>query len=389
MRIYLDHNATTPVAPEVASAVAAALVDEFGNPSSVHHFGQRAKAALDVARQAVADLIGAQPAEIVFTGGGTEADNLALRGSVDALAAAGRRHVVVSAIEHEAVLATLKALGRRGIESTRVEVGVDGIVSPEAVAAAIRPDTALVSIMHANNEVGTLQPVAGIAALAHARDVAVHTDAVQTAGRIPVDVEALGVDLLTLSAHKFSGPKGVGALYVRRGTRLAATTTGGRQERNRRAGTENVPGIVGLGVAAALARRRMADEGPRLACLRDRLEQGILATIPGTAINGAVDRRIPNTTNLSFEGVEAESLLIALDLEGIAVSTGSACSSGTLEPSHVLRAMGLGTHRTQSSLRFSLGATTDTTHIDRTLDVLAGLVARLRRLAGSGARPAR
>lgn len=386
MRIYLDHNATTPVAPEVASAVAAALVDEFGNPSSVHHFGQRAKVALDSARQAVADLLGAQPAEIVFTGGGTEGDNLALRGRVDALAAGGRRHVVVSAIEHEAVLATLKALGRRGIESTLVEVGVDGIVSSDAVAAAIRPETALVSIMHANNEVGTLQPVAEIAALAHARDVAVHTDAVQTAGRIPVDVEALGVDLLTLSAHKFSGPKGVGALYVRRGTQLAPTATGGRQERNRRAGTENVPGIVGLGVAAVLARRRLVDEGPRLACLRDRLERGILATIPGTTVNGAVDRRIPNTTNLSFEGVEAESLLIALDLEGIAVSTGSACSSGTLEPSHVLRAMGLGTHRTQSSLRFSLGATTDAAHIDRVLDVLPGLVTRLRRLAGSGAR---
>ncbi len=389
MRIYLDHNATTPVAPDVAAAVAAALVDEYGNPSSVHHFGQRAKAALDTAREAVADLVGAQPAEIVFTSGGTESDNLAIRGAAGALWSAGKRHLVASAIEHDAVLATLKALGRRGWEITLAAVDRDGRLAPDAVAASLRPETALVSIMHANNEIGVIQPVAEIARLAHERGVLVHTDAVQSVGRIPVDVRTLGVDLLSLSAHKFHGPKGVGALFVRRGTRLEATTTGGRQERNRRAGTENVPGLVGLGVAAALAQSTLATEGPRLAALRDRLEAGVLAAVPDTVVNGAVDSRLPNTTNISFDGVEAEALLIALDLEGIAVSTGSACSSGTLEPSHVLRAMGLPTHRTQNALRFSLGAGTEASQIDRVLDVLPGLVARLRRLAGTGARAPR
>lgn len=389
MRIYLDHNATTPVAPDVAAAVAAALVDEYGNPSSVHHFGQRAKAALDTARQAVADLVGAQPAEIVFTSGGTESDNLAIRGAAGALWSAGKRHLVASTIEHDAVLATLKALGRRGWETTLVAVDRDGRLAPDAVAASLRPDTALVSIMHANNETGVILPVAEITRLAHERGVLVHTDAVQSVGRIPVDVGTLGVDLLSLSAHKFHGPKGVGALFVRRGTRLEATTTGGRQERNRRAGTENVPGLVGLGIAASLAQPTLATEGPRLAALRDRLEAGVLAAVPDTVVNGAVDSRLPNTTNISFDGVEAEALLIALDLEGIAVSTGSACSSGTLEPSHVLRAMGLPAHRTQNALRFSLGAGTEAAQIDRVLAVLPGLVARLRRLAGTGVRARR
>jgi cysteine desulfurase len=380
MHLYLDHNATTPLAEPVLAAMTEALRDGFGNASSVHHFGQRAKAALDTARGAVAALIGAEPAEIVFTSGGTEADNLAVRGVADLVEPAGRRHLVVSAIEHEAVLQTAKVLHKRGWEITHVRCSSAGVIDAAEVAAAIRDDTALVSVMHANNEIGTLQPVAAIAASARARGVPVHTDAVQTVGKVPVDVRELGVDLLSLTAHKMHGPKGAGVLFVRRGTRLAPLLTGGRQERNRRGGTENVPAIVGLGVAAELARERMPLEGPRQAALRDRLEAEILARIAGTAVNGARDGRVPNTTNISFDGVEAEALLIALDLEGIAVSTGAACSSGTLEPSHVLRAMGLPAHRVQSAIRFSLGAGTTDADIDRVLDVLPPIVARLRTL---------
>jgi cysteine desulfurase len=386
MRIYLDHNATTPVAPEVADTVARVLREDFGNPSSIHHFGQRAKALLDEARSEVAALVGGDPSEIVFTSGGTESDNFALRGAAEALEASGRRHLIATAIEHEAVVNTLKALARRGWRTTLLNVGASGIVSTEALAEALTDDTALVSVMAANNEIGTIQPVAELAAMARARGALVHTDAVQAVGKVPVDVKALGVDLLTLSAHKFNGPKGAGALWIRRGTRLAAFVTGGRHERNRRAGTENVPGLAGLGAAARLARARIAAGPAPLAALRDRLEQGILDRIPGTAVNGERARRVPNTANVSFEGVEAESLLIALDLEGVAVSTGSACSSGTLEPSHVLRAMGLGPHRTQGSIRFSLGPSNTEAEIDRVLDRLPAIVEKLRALAGSHAR---
>jgi cysteine desulfurase len=382
MRIYLDHNATTPPAAPVVEVMAAVLRDEFGNASSVHYYGQRAKARLDDARAQVAALIGGEPAELVFTSGGTEADNLALRGVAES--AGPRRHLVASAIEHEAVLTTLKALGRRDWRVTLLPVGGEGIVDPEALRAAITDQTALVSVMHANNEIGTIQPVAALADLAHERGALFHTDAVQSAGKIPVNVGALGVDLLTLSAHKFHGPQGAGALWVRRGLRLMSTMTGGKQERSRRAGTENLPALAGMGVAARLAREKLADEMPRLAGLRDRLEQGILTAVPGTVVNGQPDARVPNTTNISFEGVEAESLLIALDLEGIAVSTGSACSSGTLAPSHVLRAMGLGSHRAQSSLRFSLGGGTSQAEIDRVLSVLPGMVERLRSLSRAG-----
>jgi cysteine desulfurase len=385
-RLYLDHNATTPVAPAVADAVARTLGEEFGNPSSVHHFGQRAKAALDEARSAVALLIGAEPSEVVFTSGGTESDNLALRGAAEALEPKGRRHLVASAIEHEAVLKTVKALARRGWSATLVPVGASGIVEVEALEAAITPQTAIVSVMHANNEIGTVQPVAALAAVARRHGALMHTDAVQSAGKIPVRAGDLGVDLLTLSAHKFSGPKGAGALWIRRGTTLTAILTGGRQERNRRAGTENVPALVGFGVAARLARETLEADAARVGALRDRLEAGVLAAVSGTAVNGAREPRVPNTTNISFEGVEAESLLIALDLEGIAVSTGSACSSGTLEPSHVLRAMGLSPHRAQSSIRFSLGATTTASEIDRVLDVLPRAVATLRQLTRAGIR---
>ncbi len=385
MRVYFDYNATTPPAPEVVERVAAATRDLFGNASSVHHFGQQAKAALDVARSEVAALIQADPSEVVFTSGGTESDNFALRGAAEALEPAGRRHLVVSAIEHEAVLNTVKALGKRGWRVTLVPVDQSGVVAPDKVAEVLADDTALVSVMHANNEIGTIQPVAEIAALAHARGALVHTDAVQSVGKIPVNVRALGVDLLSLSAHKFNGPKGAGILYVRRGTRLLPILTGGKHERNRRAGTENVPAIVGMGVAARLAARKMEDEAARVSALRDRLEAGILAAVPGTAVNGAGSARVPNTSNISFDRIEAESLLIALDLEGIAVSTGSACSSGTLEPSHVLKAMGYPVHRTQNSLRFSLGSFSTGEEVDRVISVLPRLVDKLRTLTRAGA----
>jgi cysteine desulfurase len=374
MRVYFDYNATTPPGPDVVDAVTRTTRDLFGNPSSVHYYGQQAKTALDEARSAVAGLIGADPSEIVFTSGGTESDNFAIRGAADALDGKGRRHLVASGIEHEAVLNTLKALARTGWRTTIVPVEPSGIVSPERVREAIEGDTALVSVMHANNEIGTIQPVAEIAALAHERGALMHTDAVQSAGKIPVDVRALGVDLLALSAHKFNGPKGAGVLWVKRGTRMQPLLTGGKHERNRRAGTENVPAIAGLGVAARLAASKLSDEALRVGRLRDRLEAGILAAVPGTIVNGQTDRRVPNTTNISFDRVEAESLLIALDLQGIAVST------GTLEPSHVLRAMGFPPHRTQNSLRFSLGMFSTDEEVDRVVSVLPELVEKLRAL---------
>lgn len=389
MRVYFDYNATTPPAPEVIDRVAAATRDLFGNASSVHHFGQQAKAALDEARSATAALLNADPSEVVFTSGGTESDNFAIRGAAEALEPTGRRHLIATAIEHEAVLNTLKALARRGWRTTLLPVDQSGVVSPDRLREALADDTALVSVMHANNEIGTIQPVAEIVRVAHERGALVHTDAVQSAGKIPVDVRALGVDLLTLSAHKFNGPKGAGALYIRRGTRMQPILTGGKHERNRRAGTENVPAIAGMGVAARLAIQKMEAEGARVAALRDTLEAGILAAVPGTVVNGGQSARVPNTTNISFDRIEAESLLIALDLEGIAVSTGSACSSGTLEPSHVLRAMGFPAHRTQNSLRFSLGLFSTSDEVDRVVQTLPRLVEKLRGLTRAGAVAAR
>ena len=380
MRIYLDHNATTPPSDAVVQQMTATLRDEFGNPSSVHHFGQRAKAIIDEARSAVARLIGADPGDVVFTGGGTEGDNLAIRGIAEALEPTGRKHLIASAIEHEAVLNTLKALARRGWKTTLLPVNETGIVSPDTLRLAMTDDTALVSVMHANNEIGTVQPIPELATIARERRALFHTDAVQSAGKIPTDVKTLGVDLLSISAHKFYGPKGVGALWIRRGVRLQPPLTGGKQERSRRAGTENVAGIAGMGVAAREAIAKMDSEAGRLAALRDRLEDGILRSVTGTALNGVRSPRVPNTTNISFDRTEAESLLIALDLEGVAVSTGSACSSGTLEPSHVLKAMGFPPHRTQNSLRFSLGAANTETEIDRVIAVLPGIVEKLRSL---------
>jgi cysteine desulfurase len=336
---------------------------------------------LDEARSQVAALIDAEPGDVVFTSGGTEADNFAIRGAAEAMELAGRRHLIASSIEHEAVLTTLKSLERRGWTTSLLPVDRSGIVDPDALRHAMRDDTAVVSVMHANNEIGTIQPVRELAAIAHERGALFHTDAVQSVGKIPVSARELGVDMLSLSGHKFNGPKGTGALWLRRGTRLTATMTGGRQERNRRAGTENVPALAGLGLAAKIAREKLTGS-QSLEELRDRLEAGVLAKVADTAVNGARDRRVPNTTNISFEGIEAESLLIALDLEGVAVSTGSACSSGSLEPSHVLKAMGLPSHRGTSSIRFSFGTGNTIEEVDFVVGKLPALVDKLRALTG-------
>jgi cysteine desulfurase len=383
MRIYFDHNATTPVDPSAADVMMRVLRDEYGNASSVHRLGQQAKSVMDEARSAVSSLIGAEPSELVFTSGGTEADNFALRGAAEALEPTGRKHLIATSIEHEAVLVTLKALARRGWRTTLLPVGESGIVSPDALRDALTDDTAIVSVMHANNELGTIQPVAELAAIARSKGALVHTDAVQSVAKIPVNVRELGVDLLSLSAHKFNGPKGAGALWIKRGTRIVPILTGGKHERTRRAGTENVPAIAGMGAAAEQGRAKLGTEAARVAALRDRLEREVLSRIPATVVNGARERRVPNTTNISFERIEAESLLIALDLEGIAVSTGAACSSGTLEPSHVLRAMGLPTHRAQNSIRFSLGAGNTDAEIDYLLEKLPRAVEKLRSLTGA------
>ncbi len=381
MRIYLDHNATTPVDSTVVDTVSNVLRNCYGNASSVHTFGQSAKALLDNARSTVAALLGAQPAEIVFTGGGTESDNLAIRGTAGLHKPTGRRHLITSTIEHEAVLNTIKDLTRHGWTATYLSVGASGVINPADLKDAISEQTALVSIMHANNEIGTLQPINELASIAHSYGALFHTDAVQTAGKHPIRVTELDVDLLSISGHKFNGPKGVGALWIKRGTRLTSSLTGGRQERNRRAGTENIAGIAGLGIAAQVASNKLTSETSRLGQLRDRLESDILCNVAGTELNGT-GQRISNTTNISFQGIEAEALLIALDLEGIAVSTGSACSSGTLEPSHVLQAMGFTPQRAQSSIRFSLGLGNTEEQITRVVESLPPIVTKRRQLSG-------
>jgi cysteine desulfurase len=374
-RIYLDHNATTPVDPRVLEAMLPFLREDFGNPSSLHWFGQRARAAVEAARAQVAALLGAESAEIVFTASGSESDNMALRGAL--AKAGGPRRVVTSAVEHHAVLNTVKALGAEGVAAGIARVGEDGRLDLDDLRAQLADGALLVSVMLANNETGVVQPVADAARLARERGALVHCDAVQAGGKAAVDVRALDVDLLTLSAHKLYGPKGVGCLYVRRGTPLAPLVRGGAQERNRRAGTENVPGIVGFGAAAAVAREALEFEAPRVAALRDRLEARLLA-IPGVRRNGD-GPRVPNTTNVSFEGVDAEALLVALDLEGVAVSTGAACAAGGIEPSHVLRAMGQPPERVQSSLRLSLGRGTTREDVDRAADVIWDVVGRMRK----------
>jgi cysteine desulfurase len=374
-RIYLDHNATTPVDPRVLDAMLPVLREGFGNPSSLHWYGQQARALLDEARAHAARLVGATPSEIVFTASGTEADNMAVRGAAGA-AREPRRTILYSAIEHHAVMNTARALAEEGWPVEVIRVGADGLVDLDDLRAKVDATTALVAVMRANNETGVIQPVAEVARIAHAAGALVHCDGVQAAGKIPIDVRALDVDTLALSAHKFYGPKGVGMLYVKRGTRLKPWARGGSQERNRRAGTENVAGIVGLGRAAALAADDLLAEAPRLEALRDRLEQRLLA-IPGARRNGEAPR-VPNTANVSFEGIEAESLLMALDLAGIAVSTGAACAAGAVEPSHVLRGMGLAMERVQGSIRLSLGRATTAGAVDRAADAIAAAVEKQR-----------
>jgi cysteine desulfurase len=374
-RVYLDHNATTPLDPRVLEAMLPCLRESFGNPSSLHWFGQRARAAVEDARGRVASLVGADPAEIVFTASGSESDNMALRGALVKTRRA--RRVVVTAVEHHAVLNTAKALAEEGATIEVARVGEDGRLELGDLRAQLENPAAVVSVMLANNETGVLQPVAEAARLAHACGALVHCDAVQAGGRAAIDVRALDVDLLTLSAHKLYGPKGVGCLYVRRGTPMAPLVRGGAQERNRRAGTENVAGIVGFGAAASLAREGLAAESQRMGSLRDRLE-ALLLEIPGARRNGGRER-LANTANVSFEGVDAEALVIALDLEGIAASTGAACAAGGVEPSHVLKAMGFTPERVQSSLRLSLGRGTTEQEIDRAADVIAAVVGRQRK----------
>ena len=386
--IYLDHNATTPVHPAVLEAMLPYLGAEFGNPSSVHQFGQRASHAIEQARESVAALIGARSSEIVFTSGGTEADNTAILGVIGTAlrgqrhSAAAPPHLITTVIEHDAVLNSCRALEGRGISVTYVPVDAGGIVSPDAIRAAIRPETALISVMYANNEIGTLQPVDEIAqeiarTAAEAR-IPLHTDAVQAAGKIAIDVNRLGVQLLSLSAHKFCGPKGAGALFVRKGVEIDPLLHGGPNERRRRAGTENVAGIVGLGKAAELARRDLAETSARMAELRYRLEKGLLAAVPGARVNGDRARRIPNTCNLLLPGTESESLLIALDLAGLACSAGAACSSGAVDPSHVLTAIGLTPAQARASVRLSVGRATTPEEIDRALELIPAAVARQR-----------
>ena len=376
--IYFDHNATTPIAPEVLEAVVSALGQSYGNASSIHSFGQAAKQQMEAARRQVAMLIHASPKEVVFNSGGTESDNMALLGV--ARGVSGPRHVITTAVEHPAVLGACAQLEREGVEITRVAVGSAGVADPDEVRRALRPETVLVSVMHANNETGAIQPVGEIARITREAGVPFHVDGVQALGKIPVDVARLGVDFYSMSAHKLYAPKGVGGLYIRKGARWSTLTFGGHHERDRRPGTENVPGIAGFGVAAEMACRDHGG-GLSIAALRDRLEAAVLDRIPGTGVNGARASRVPNTTNIYFDGIDGEALVIALDLAGFAVSTGSACSSGAVTPSHVLTAMGVRAERARASIRFSLGASNTLEQVDALTNALEHAVARLRKIS--------
>lgn len=379
-RIYLDNNATTPVASEVLEAMLPFYRESFGNPSSIHALGQKVKIAIDEAREEVAALLGAEAGEIVFTSGGTEADNLAIKGTAWALQERGK-HIITSAIEHPAVLNTCQYLEEQGFDVTYLPVDSQGRINPEDVRAAISSRTILITIMHANNETGCLQPIAEIGKMARERGVCFHTDAVQSAGKVPLRVKEWGMDLLSVSAHKIHGPKGVGALFIRKGLEIQPLAHGGHHERGKRAGTENVAGIIGLGAACRLAGRNLEGEAQRLAALRDRLWSGIQEQLPQVRLNGHLKEQLPHTLNCSFPGIEGESLLINLDLMGVAVSTGSACASGSIKPSHVLMAMGIPEAVCRSALRFSLGRYNTQEEIDYVLDVLPPIVERLRKMS--------
>ena len=376
-RVYLDNNATTPVLPEVLEAMRPYFGENFGNASSIHHHGQETRAAVERSRDSVASLLGCRPAEIVFTSGGTEGDNLAVAG----LAGAGD-HIITSSVEHHAVLHACKHLEETGCEVTFLPVDGRGLIDPEDVRRALRPNTKLISIMMANNETGVLQPVDEIGKIAAEADVYFHTDAVQAASKVPIDVKRIGCDALSISGHKMHAPQGVGALYVRRGTHLRPLFYGGRHERSRRAGTENVPGIVGLGKAAELAMQGFErGDDKHVSALRDRLECGILAQVDEAGVNGEGAPRVPNTTGIYFDHIEGEAMVISLDLKGLAVSTGAACSSGAIEPSHVLTAMGLRSDRARASIRFSLGKQNTEEEIDIALALVPETVARLREIS--------
>ncbi len=374
-RVYLDHNASTPVHPEVVAEMLPFLTERFGNPSSVHAFGREAREGLDLAREKVARLLGVRPDEVVFTSGGTESDNFALKGLAEAR---GKGHIITSRIEHHAVLRTCQALESLGFAVTYLPVDKHGMVDPDDVRRAIRPDTFIVSVMHANSEIGTVQPIAAIGAVAREHDITFHVDAVQTFGKIPVEVEAWGIDLLSCSAHKIYGPKGVAALFIRRGTKMVSVQHGGEHERRRRAGTENVASIVGFGKAAEVRARDMAEEGTRLRALRERLWEGISARVPDVRLNGHPTARVPGTVNLGFRHVESESIVLGLDLKGIAVSAGSACTSGNVEPSYVLVAMGVALEWAMGAVRCSLGRETTAEDVDYVIDCAVPLVRKLR-----------
>ena len=379
-RIYLDYAATTPVHPEVVNAMLPYFSEVFGNPSSLHACGQEAKGAMEEARAKIASTIGAQDGEIVFTSGGTEADNYALKGVAYANESKGN-HIITSSIEHHAVLETARFLERKGFKVTYLSVDRYGMVDPDEVKKSITEKTILISVMHANNEIGTIQPIAEIGKIAREAGVYFHTDAVQTVGHLPVDVDELEVDLLSISAHKLYGPKGIGALYIRKGTRLVSFIHGGEQERQRRASTENVPGIVGLGIAIELACQEMGEEAERLIYLRDKLIKELLEQIKHARLNGHPQERLPNNANITIDFAEGEAMCLNLDLEGICVSTGSACSSSSLEPSHVFLAMGLPQEQAHSSLRFTMGKWTTEEDVIRVVETLPKIVARLRAIS--------
>ena len=379
-RIYLDYAATTPTDPEVVKAMSSYITDKFGNPSSIHSFGQEVKAAIEEAREKIASLLEAKQEEIIFTSGGTESNNCALKGVAYARSSKGN-HIITSSIEHHAVIEPCKFLEKNGFVVTYLGVDKDGLVNPEEVKKAITPKTILISVMHANNEIGTIEPVAEIGRIAREHDIYFHTDAVQTFGHLPINVDEFNVDLLSMSAHKLCGPKGVGALYVRKGTRMVSFMHGGEQERRRRGSTENVPGIVGFGKAVEIAQDSMNEEAKKLSILRDKLIKGISEKIEHVHLNGHPAKRLPNNVDVSIEFVEGESLLLNLDMEGIAASTGSACSSSSLEPSHVLLALGLSHELAHGSLRFTLGRYTEEEEIDYVLEILPAIVGKLRSMS--------